>query len=70
MVLLLYGLRPTFAALVGDGEIVMDAITAATEVGFAILTFVSSAGSGGEDPFTATIEAMFGHANILPRKRG
>ncbi len=69
-VLLLHGLRPAFAALVGNSEIMMDAVAATTEVGFAIITFVSSAGGGGEGPFTAAVEAMFGHADILPRARG
>jgi hypothetical protein len=54
----------------GNYEIVMDTIAAATKVGFAIFTFVSPAGGGGEGPFTAAVEAMFGHADILPRKRG
>ena len=55
-----------FTALVGHGDVKLNAVAAAAQVGFAFLTSIAPARRRAQGPFPSAVEAMPRHAaNVI-----
>ena len=64
-VLFIHRLSPAFAALVGNDDVIVNAIAAATQVGVTFIAGVAPARKMRPFPFSPAVEAMTCHAASL-----